>query len=119
MKHRSKNVESLFELLTATLRNNVALTLFAEERPSLDVVESAPADRAGLTLSASSTRAPRGFVAPTLFDVTGQHPSPELDDVHESDDDDHVDVDASDRDGEDTKTTSSVARNFLSVTRRA
>jgi len=82
--------------------NNVALTLFAEERPSLDVVESAPADRAGLHAERKLHAArPRGFVAPTLFDVTGQHPSPELEDVHESDDDDHVDVDASDRDGED------------------
>ena len=82
--------------------NNVALTLFAEERPSLDVVESAPADRAGLHAERKLHAArPRGFVAPTLFDVTGQHPSPELDDVHESDDDAHVDVDASDRDGED------------------
>jgi len=80
------------------------------------VVESAPADRAGLHAERKAhARAPR-LRRPHLFDVTGQHPSPELDDVHESDDDDHVDVDASDRDGEDTKTTSSVARNFLSVT---
>jgi len=65
------------------------LTLFAEERPSLDVVESAPADRAGLHAERKLHAArPRGFVAPTLFEPSRSAPKSELDDVHESDDDD-------------------------------
>jgi hypothetical protein len=58
--------------------NNVALTLFAEERPSLDVVEStaAPGTRVHLDRNLHSAR-PRGFVAPTLFDVTGHDPGPD------------------------------------------
>jgi hypothetical protein len=79
--------------------NNAALTLFAEERPSLDVVQPAAAARTRLhpeRLVASAR--PRGFVAPTLFDVTGHHPGPEFDDHVEPDDDP---VDTGDRDRED------------------
>ena len=77
--------------------NNDALTLFAEERPPLDVVEPTPVDNSRVhpDLRLRAAR-PRGFVAPTLFDVTGHHSGPEYDDVHEPDDD----VDAGDRRGE-------------------
>jgi len=97
--------------------NNVALTLFAEERPSLDVVESAPADRAGLHAERKLHAArPRGFVAPTssTSPVSTQVPnsttstSPTTTTTSTST---PVIVTA-----KTTKTTSSVARNFLSVT---
>src|SRR5271170_7741837 len=77
--------------------NNVALTLFAEERPPLDVVESPLVARPRLHLDGLLAERPRGFVAPTLFDVTGHHPDPE----HDDDDVDDEDLDAGDRDGED------------------
>ena len=57
--------------------NNAALTLFAEERPSLDVVESTPAPGTRLHPDRDVHARPRGFVAPTLFDVTGHDPSPD------------------------------------------
>jgi len=67
--------------------NNAALTLFAEERPSLDVVKSAlaPGTRLHPDRDVHPAR-PRGFVAPTLFDVTGHDPGPD-----QSPQDDHVD----------------------------
>ena len=75
--------------------NNDALTLFAEERPPLDVVESASVDHSRVHAERHVPAArPRGFVAPTLFDVTGHNSGPEHDDVHEADD--HR-VDAGDR----------------------
>jgi hypothetical protein len=81
--------------------NNVALTLFAEERPRADVVESAPVARPRLHSDGLDAERPRGFVAPTLFDVTGHHPSPDRDDVDSAHDQDtDQDVDAGDRDGE-------------------
>jgi hypothetical protein len=77
---------------------NHALTLFAEERPPADVVEpfAAAGARLHLDLDVRAER-PRGFVAPTLFDVTGHHTGPQFDD---DDGDDEVD-DASDRDRQD------------------
>jgi hypothetical protein len=77
--------------------NDAALTLFAEERSSFDVVESAlaPDSRLHSDLEFRSSR-PRGFVAPTLFDVTGNHLGSKDDD--ELSDDDAIDQ--SDRDRE-------------------
>jgi hypothetical protein len=68
--------------------NNAALTLFAEERSSFDVVEPTPAPDSRLhpDLPARAAR-PRGFVAPTLFDVTGEHSSAEHDNDESGDDD--------------------------------
>src|SRR5665213_1905327 len=86
--------------------NNDALTLFAEERPPLDVVESTLADHSRVHPDHRVHAArPRGFVAPTLFDVTGHHSGPELHDVHDPDDkgvgtgDRHGEGDGADADG--------------------
>ena len=69
---------------------NDALTLFAEERPSLDVVQSPPAPGPRLHPDRVVAPArPRGFVAPTLFDVTGHDPRA------------HSDNDLDDHDGAD------------------
>jgi hypothetical protein len=67
--------------------NDVALTLFAEERPSIDVVESPAPHRAGFHSDLDvRTARPRGFVAPTLFDVTGHLLGPALNDDDEAND---------------------------------
>jgi hypothetical protein len=83
--------------------NHDALSLFDEERPSFDVVESAPV--AGLGVHADRVgpgARPRGFVAPTLFDVTGHDRGSEVnDDNDDNDDNGDDDIDAGDRDGED------------------
>src|SRR5579863_2970911 len=67
---------------------NNALTLFAEERPSADVVEPAFVARTRLHPHVGvRAERPRGFVAPTLFDVTDYHAGPEYDDdVHDEGD---------------------------------
>src|ERR1700686_759710 len=81
--------------------NHAALTLFAEERPSLDVVESplAPGTRLHLDRHVNPAR-PRGFVAPTLFDVTGHDPAPDEGPGHDDvDRHDHA-ANAGDSDGE-------------------
>src|ERR1700689_3385428 len=87
--------------------NHAALSLFAEERSSLDVVESAAAPRAGVHPDrvVPATR-PRGFVAPTLFDVTGHDASADtrrddLDDAGGDLDEGDDAVDAGDRDRQD------------------
>src|SRR5271168_2163886 len=84
--------------------NHAALSLFAEERPPVDVVESAATPRAGIHPDRVVPAArPRGFVAPTLFDVTGHDAGADKrrddldDDLDEGDDP----VDAGDRDGQD------------------
>ena len=90
--------------------NHAALSLFAEERPSVDVVEPAAAPRTGVHPDrVVATARPRGFVAPTLFDVTGHDAGAEarrddLDDAdHDADDVDRGDdtVNAGDRDRKD------------------
>jgi len=54
--------------------NNGARTLFPEEHAPLDVVESDSSGRSGLHPHLGrNARRPRGFVAPTLFDVTGNY----------------------------------------------
>jgi hypothetical protein len=79
--------------------NNAALSLFAEERPSLDVVESVAPARTGLHPDVVLHPArPRGFVAPTLFDVAGHYAPSEPDDDGDSVDDA---VDAGNRDRQD------------------
>src|SRR5579863_3326921 len=79
--------------------NNAALTLFAEERTPIDVVESTSAHHSRLHPDVRVRAArPRGFVAPTLFDVTGDHPR--ADDAPDESDDDAVDA-AAGRDGRD------------------
>src|SRR3984957_7082891 len=79
---------------------NNALTLFAEERPPADVVEPPFAPRTPLPPPLDvRTERPRGFVAPTLFDVTDYHAGPEFDndahdegnDTSDSDREDHRD----------------------------
>jgi len=79
---------------------NNALTLFAEERPPADVVEPPFAARTRLHPHLDvRTERPRGFVAPTLFDVTDYHAGPEFDndahdegnDTSDSDREDHRD----------------------------
>lgn len=81
--------------------NNAALTLFAEERPSLDVVESTPAPGTRLHPDRDVHARPRGFVAPTLFDVTGHDPGPDHS-PHDDDVDDRPEdaLDTGNSDGE-------------------
>ncbi len=70
--------------------NHAALSLFAEERPSVDVVESAAAPRTRVHPDrVVPTARPRGFVAPTLFDVTGHDAGAEArrDDLDDADHD--------------------------------
>jgi hypothetical protein len=62
-----------------------ARTLFSEERPPVDVVEPAAAAGARLHPDRVVAARPRGFVAPTLFDVTGHDPSQYDDDDHHGD----------------------------------
>ena len=84
--------------------NNAALTLFAEERTPVDVVEPTPAPHSRLHPDVRVRAArPRGFVAPTLFDVTGDHPRPDdtPDESDESNDNNAVDEGPDGRDDRD------------------
>ena len=64
--------------------NNGARTLFTEEHAPLDVVESDTSGRPRLHADVRrAVERPRGFVAPTLFEVVGDH----VHSAHRDDDD--------------------------------
>jgi len=83
MKHGSVNVESLFELVTRYPTKTMTRSPFSLKSAHL-LMWSSPLLLIILVFTLTATSAPRvaRLRRPTLFDVTGHHAGPELDDVH-------------------------------------
>jgi hypothetical protein len=70
-----------FSVSPLPFENNGARTLFTEEHAPHNVVEPDSSGRAGVHPHVrSATERPRGFVAPTLFEVSGDHYDEHADD---------------------------------------